>query len=698
MAKPKSVIAPNIVNASSIAEPVKYKDPVLEHIKNTDIHVDQNLRDNVSYTRKDIDSHSSNEDIHVTAAEKATWNNKESQQGAQTKANKVMNSLQNHMNDKSVHITKAEKDSFKDKYTKSETRNLLKHTLTGLKFLPAVLNRNDLERKYPNPEFNSCVYIRDVKLNVIYNGNDWVYFNGIFTPEVTDELDGLMSNEDKEKLDTIEEGANNYIHPDNIDTRHVSDAQIDYWNKKADNVLVTPNIDGLMVSDDKIKLDSIEEGANKYTHPESHDPSIIKQDKNNRFVTDAEKVSWNNKVESSYVDELANKTLTTAKSIIDMKVANIFNASEDQLEVIRSLAFELKNNDTVKNFMDLYNACTKNEEFQEHALNDKIHMSRNDIALLENVKSLLESGVFEVDIPESLPANGGNADTVGNYEPESLLNNRSFYDYTIGTSEYNKEQVNVIVEDNIELETFNRINGLLQKNQSLNILFKPGSYNIEKEIVIKASNFTFRGIGNLSKLVGASIRIIGDNNTIENISFVNGSDKIVDREAIIIEGNNNIIKSCNIINYNRGIVLEGSNNKIIYNSMINIRKEAILLIAQNNSNYGNIIDKNDIRFCDMGVILMSSENFLHKNHITNNNILNCRIGIALSNTISDITKTTMNIISQNIVMRGNGGSSEYLPGHKTIISEFSSKNIISQNITSGKEISAPYDALSNNLF
>ena len=58
----------------------------------------------------------------------------------------------------------------------------------------------------------------------------------------------------------------------------------------------------------------------------------------------------------------------------------------------------------------------------------------------------------------------------------------------------------------------------------------------------------------------------------------------------------------------------------------------------------------------------------------------------------------MNIICQNIVTRGNGGSSEYLPGHNTIISEFSSRNIISQNITLGKEIIAPNDALSSNIF
>lgn len=696
MARPKSVITPTIVKYDDIT-PVKPTDSVVEHIKNTDIHVDQNLRDNINYARKDIESHSENTDIHVTNSEKLAWNAKETPAGAQSKANKVMNSLQIHANDKTVHLTQAERELLKNTYTKSEVRNLVKHTLIGLKYLDSVTTRSELGIKYPNPEFNSCVYIKSEKISVVYNGEKWVNWM-TQSSEVTTESNGLMTSEDKIKLDTIEAGANNYIHPDNNDTRHVSETQIDYWNKKADDILASRTTNGLMIAKDKEKLDTVEEYANNYTHPEYHDPSIIKQDKDNRFVSDHEKTSWNNKVDGSYVEEIANRTLTTAKSIIDSKVANIFNASKEQLEVVNSLAFELKNNDTVKNFIDLYNGCTKKDEFEEHLLNDKIHMNRSDIALLQNVKSLIESGALDVSIPESLPANGGNADTVGNYRPEEFLNNRDFYDYTVGTSGYNKEEVSIIVKEGTEFESISRLCSDLQIKQGLNILFKPGSYNIEKEIVIKGSNFTFRGLGNLTKFVGATIRIIGNNNTIENISLVNRNDKVVNREAIVVIGDNNTITSCNIMNYNRGVVIEGSNNKVIFNTMINVRQEAVLLTSADNSNYGNIVDKNDIRSCNMGVILMSSKNYLYKNHITNNNILNCSIGIALSNGYNDITKTTMNIISQNIVVRGNGGSSDYLPNQRTIVSEFSSKNIISQNITSGKEIIAPHDALSNNLY
>lgn len=57
----------------------------------------------------------------------------------------------------------------------------------------------------------------------------------------------------------------------------------------------TTSAAGFMSGADKTKLDGIATGANAYTHPESHPPSIIAQDASNRFVTDAEKTAWNAK-------------------------------------------------------------------------------------------------------------------------------------------------------------------------------------------------------------------------------------------------------------------------------------------------------------------------------------------------------------------------------------------------------------------
>lgn len=50
---------------------------------------------------------------------------------------------------------------------------------------------------------------------------------------------------------------------------------------------------GLMSGADKAKLNGIASGANNYVHPANHPPSIITQDANNRFVTDAQIAQWN---------------------------------------------------------------------------------------------------------------------------------------------------------------------------------------------------------------------------------------------------------------------------------------------------------------------------------------------------------------------------------------------------------------------
>lgn len=57
----------------------------------------------------------------------------------------------------------------------------------------------------------------------------------------------------------------------------------------------TTSVAGFMQTTDKSKLDGIAQGATNYTHPVNHPASIITQDSSNRFVTDAEKTTWNDK-------------------------------------------------------------------------------------------------------------------------------------------------------------------------------------------------------------------------------------------------------------------------------------------------------------------------------------------------------------------------------------------------------------------
>ena len=120
--------------------------------------------------------------------------------------------------------------------------------------------------------------------------------------------DGLMSKEDFQKLFEIDVRANNYIHPETHPASMIDESELrqfvtlvekSYWNGKAANTLVTKLSHGLMSKEDKAKLDSISESANYYAHPVSHPASMILETENAQFVTKAQKQTWDAKYGAS---------------------------------------------------------------------------------------------------------------------------------------------------------------------------------------------------------------------------------------------------------------------------------------------------------------------------------------------------------------------------------------------------------------
>lgn len=102
---------------------------------------------------------------------------------------------------------------------------------------------------------------------------------------------GLMSSDDKTKLNSVEEGANNYVHPtytartgkptanqtpgfgDTVTVSQITSNTLGHVTGATDRTIKIPDTEasttaaGLMSADDKTKLDGIEEGANAYTPP-----------------------------------------------------------------------------------------------------------------------------------------------------------------------------------------------------------------------------------------------------------------------------------------------------------------------------------------------------------------------------------------------------------------------------------------------
>lgn len=102
---------------------------------------------------------------------------------------------------------------------------------------------------------------------------------------VTTAKDGLMSKEDKAKLDGMEKEA-----------------------QKNPGVATTEQA-GLMSSADREKLDSVQAGANKYTHPSTHSLDIITETDTKKIMTSAERKKLSEIAEGAQV----NRTIATTE-------------------------------------------------------------------------------------------------------------------------------------------------------------------------------------------------------------------------------------------------------------------------------------------------------------------------------------------------------------------------------------------------
>lgn len=95
-----------------------------------------------------------------------------------------------------------------------------------------------------------------------------------------------------EDLDTLEE-----IGAFAKGNKELIDGFLAQLNNKSDKThihdIATDSANGFMSKEDFTKLKGVESGANNYTHPKTHQASIIVQDATHRFVTDEDKTKWN---------------------------------------------------------------------------------------------------------------------------------------------------------------------------------------------------------------------------------------------------------------------------------------------------------------------------------------------------------------------------------------------------------------------
>ena len=131
---------------------------------------------------------------------------------------------------------------------------------------------------------------------------------------------------------------------------------------------------GLMSNEDKAKLDGIEANANNYTHPESHPASMITESTDKRFVSDAEKAKWDAKETTdgaqSKADTAAANALQSAKKYADDKITTLVNGAPEAMDTLKELA------DAIDAHQDVYDSYVQTVSTELAKKVDKVEGSR----------------------------------------------------------------------------------------------------------------------------------------------------------------------------------------------------------------------------------------------------------------------------------------------------------------------------------
>lgn len=121
---------------------------------------------------------------------------------------------------------------WEDKYTRSEVDNKFSILETAIDWKEAVDSFQNLAEAYPNPEDGWTVNVKDTDYTYRWNGTEWTAISANSIPIATQELNGLLSKEDKRLYD--EAGSKKHVHENMSALNQVSQAQLDKLHGIAD--------------------------------------------------------------------------------------------------------------------------------------------------------------------------------------------------------------------------------------------------------------------------------------------------------------------------------------------------------------------------------------------------------------------------------------------------------------------------------
>ncbi|MCI8717282.1 MAG: hypothetical protein HFH64_03850 [Lachnospiraceae bacterium] len=188
---------------------------------------------------------------------------------------------------------------------------------------------------------------------------------------------------------------------------HITSDERKLWNTVSDKV---DKIEGKGLSandyttEEKSKLGEIEEGANNYVHPNTHPANIIVQDSAHRFVTDSEKNTWNETLDNA--KDYSDSAYRQATGYTDQKIADLIGGAPETLDTLKEVADAIQANKNVSTALDAAIGKKANQtELDTHTGNNTIHITSAERTNWNAAKTHADSAHARTDATKTEKSN-----------------------------------------------------------------------------------------------------------------------------------------------------------------------------------------------------------------------------------------------------------------------------------------------------
>lgn len=144
-------------------------------------------------------------------------------------------------------------------------------------------------------------------LGEIINSNFYKHINISSFSNIDSRLDEIIQSSEKKYLGKSEKAQSASV-ADSVEWNNVKNKPNTFTPSTHNHELVSVNINGFMSKEDKVKLNGIANNANNYVHP---------NDANNRHVSDSQIASWNAKPTVTDVDNKIKEVVGTAPEALN---------------------------------------------------------------------------------------------------------------------------------------------------------------------------------------------------------------------------------------------------------------------------------------------------------------------------------------------------------------------------------------------